>query len=302
MGHQLLKAPGRGILHGIVAYGIWGLFPIYWKLLGHVPALEVLAHRIVWSCVLLVLAVAMLRRRGIAWPPVGAAIVAAYTVAAVLVGANWFLYIWGVGHGLVLETSLGYFLTPLVNVLLGVLVLRERLRPVQWLAVGIAMIGMAYLAVAVGGAPWIAIGLAVTFGSYGLVKKRAPLSALQGLTLETAILWLPAAGLIAFGVLTRQGAFLSGMPVTDGYLVLGGLVTVVPLLLFASAVQLVPLSTVGILQYISPSIQFLLGVLLYHEPFGAAQLRGFVAVWVALVLFAADGLWSSRELSVAHRH
>jgi chloramphenicol-sensitive protein RarD len=302
MGDQLLKAPGRGIVHGVVAYGIWGLFPIYWKLLGHVPALEVLAHRIVWSCVLLVLAVAVLRRRGNALPTVGTAIVAAYAVAAVLIGVNWFLYIWGVGHGRVLETSLGYFLTPLVNVLLGVVVLRERLRPAQWLAVGIATIGMAYLAVAVGGLPWIAIGLAVTFGSYGLVKKRAPLSALQGLTLETAILWLPASGLIAFGMLNQDGAFLSGMPVTDGYLVLGGLVTVVPLLLFASAAQLVPLSTLGILQYISPSIQFLLGVWLFHEPFGAAQLRGFVAVWVALVLFAADGLWATRELSVPHRH
>jgi chloramphenicol-sensitive protein RarD len=295
MGDQLLKAPGRGILHGIIAYGIWGLFPIYWKLLSHVPAIEVLAHRIVWSCVVLVLAVAWLRRRGTAWPSAGPAVVAAYALAAVLIGANWFLYIWGVGHGRVLETSLGYFLTPLVNVLLGVVVLRERLRSAQWVAVGIATVGMAYLAVAVAGIPWIAIGLAVSFGSYGLVKKRAPLSALQGLTLETAILWLPAAVLIAFGMLNGTGAFLSGMSVTDGYLVLGGLVTVVPLVLFASAVQLVPLSTVGILQYIAPSIQFLLGVLLYHEPFGTAQLRGFIAVWVALVLFAVDGVWSSRN-------
>jgi chloramphenicol-sensitive protein RarD len=293
MGHQLLKAPGRGILHSIVAYAIWGLFPIYWKLLSHVPALEVLAHRVVWSCVLLVLAVAWLRRRGTAWPAVGPSVVTTYALAAVLIGGNWFLFIWGVGHGRVLETSLGYFLSPLVNVLLGVVVLRERLRPAQWAAVGIAALGLAYLVAAVGGLPWIAIGLAVTFGSYGLVKKRAPLPALQGLTLETAVLWLPAAGLIGLGILDGTGAFWSGMSATDGYLVLGGLVTVVPLLLFASAVQLVPLSTAGILQYISPSIQFLLGVLLYHEPFGSAQLRGFVAVWVALVVFAADGVWSS---------
>ena len=295
MDGRLLTAPGRGILHGIAAYSIWGLFPIYWKLLSHVPAIEVLAHRIVWSCVILVLGVAWLRRRGMAWPAVGRDVVATYGLAAVLIGGNWFLYIWGVGHGRVLETSLGYFLTPLVNVLLGVLVLRERLRPVQWAAVGMATIGIAYLAVAVGGLPWIAIGLAVSFGSYGLIKKRAPLAPLQGLTLETAILWLPAAGLIGVGMLNGTGGFLAGMPGTDGYLVLGGLVTVVPLLLFASAVQLVPLSTVGILQYISPSIQFLLGTLLYHEPFGPAQLRGFIAVWVALVAFTADGLWASRS-------
>ena len=294
MGGQLLKAPGRGILHGLVAYGIWGLFPVYWKLLSHVPAIEVLAHRIVWSCVLLVLGTAWLRRRGMAWPAVSRGAVATYGLAAVLIGGNWFLYIWGVGHGRVLETSLGYFLSPLVNVLLGVVVLRERLRPVQWAAVGMATIGIGYLAVAVGGLPWIAIGLAVSFGSYGLIKKRAPLPPLHGLTLETAILWLPAAALIGVGVLNGTGGFLAGRPGTDGYLVLGGLVTVVPLLLFASAVQLVPLSTVGILQYISPSIQFLLGTLLYHEPFGPAQLRGFIAVWVALVAFTADGLWASR--------
>lgn len=295
MGDRLLSAPGRGILHGLVAYGIWGLFPVYWKLLSHVPAIQVLAHRIVWSCILLVLGLAWLRRRGMAWPAVGRDVVATYALAAVLIGGNWFLYIWGVGHGRVLETSLGYFLTPLVNVLFGVLVLRERLRPVQWTAVGIATIGIVYLAVAVGGLPWIALGLAVSFGSYGLIKKRAPLPALQGLTLETAILWLPAAGLIGTGMLSGTGAFLNGMPGTDGYLVLGGLVTVVPLLLFASAVQLVPLSTVGILQYISPSIQFVLGTLLYHEPFGPAQLRGFIAVWVALVVFTVDGVWTGRR-------
>jgi chloramphenicol-sensitive protein RarD len=288
------RTQGSGASAAVVAYLIWGLFPLYWHLLHDVPSAQVIAHRIVWSCVLLLLMVWWMRRRGTPWPAMDGAVVAVYALAAVLIGGNWFLYIWGVGHDRVLETSLGYFLTPLVNVLLGVVVLHERLRPAQWAAVGIATIGIAYLAVAVGGVPWIAIGLAVSFGSYGLLKKRAPLAALQGLTLETAVLWLPAAALIAAGAFAGWGAFPSGVPATDGYLVLGGLVTVVPLLLFASAVRLVPLSTVGILQYISPSIQFLLGVALFHEPFSAAKLVGFAMIWGALALYAAEGLWQRK--------
>ena len=287
-------ATSRGLSHGIAAYSLWGLFPLYWKMLTQVPSLEVLAHRIVWSCVLLVGFVEWRRRSGTPWPALSPRVVAAYSVAAVLIGVNWFLYVWAVTSGLVLQTSLGYFITPLVSVVFGVAMFGERLRPLQWAAVAVAAAGMLYLALSVGGVPWVSLGLASSFGAYSIVKKQAPLAAVEGVALETVILWLPAAaflGLLAWrgtGVFLRQGA------VTDALLVVGGLVTIVPLLLFASSLRLIPLSTVGILQYISPSLQFLLGVWLYHEPFGRAQLVGFVAVWAALAGFTIDSVWFSR--------
>jgi chloramphenicol-sensitive protein RarD len=220
-------------------------------MLSDVPALQVLAHRIVWSCVLLVAFVEWRRRRGTPWPRLTSRIVATYAVAAVLIGVNWFLYVWAVGAGHVLQTSLGYFITPLVSVVFGVFVFRERLRPLQWAAVVVAMLGMVYMATSVGGIPWASLGLAASFGSYSVVKKTASLSALEGLTLETVVLWLPAAVFLAVLAARGHGAFLAGAPRTDVLLVVGGLVTIVPLLFFASSLRLVPLSTVGILQYVS---------------------------------------------------
>ena len=268
-------------------------------MLAHVPALQVLAHRIVWSCVILVLLVEWRRRRGTPWPALPPRVVGAYAVAAVLIGVNWFLYVWGVSAGLVLQTSLGYFITPLVSVVFGVFVFRERLRPLQWVAVGVAALGMVYLALSVDGIPWVSLGLAGSFASYGVVKKYASLSALEGLTLETVILWVPAAVFLCLVGWRGTGVFLQDARVTDVLLVAGGLVTIVPLLLFASSLRLVPLSTVGILQYIAPSIQFLLGVLVYHEPFGRAELVGFSAVWIALVGFTIDGLLAPRSRGLA---
>lgn len=266
-------------------------------MLAHVPALQVLAHRIVWSCVILVLLVQWQRRRGTPRPSLPLPVVGVYTVAAVLIGVNWFLYVWAVGAGLVLQTSLGYFITPLVSVLFGVCVFRERLRPLQWAAVGVAASGMAYLALSVGGIPWVSLALALSFAGYGVVKKQASLSALDGLTLETVILWVPAVAFLCLRGWHGTGVFLQTSRTTDVLLVAGGLVTIVPLLLFASSLRVVPLSTVGILQYISPSIQFLLGVLLYREPFGRAELVGFSAVWIALAGFTIDGLWATRAHS-----
>ncbi len=295
MGDQsLTRLSPRGLAHGLAAYGLWGLFPLYWTMLSHVPALQVLAHRIVWSCVILAVLVEWRRRRGTSWPSLSPRVVRAYTLAAVLIGANWFLYVWGVGAGLVLQTSLGYFITPLVSVVFGVLIFGERLRPLQWMAVGVAAAGMAYLALSVDGIPWLSLGLAASFASYGVVKKQAPLSALDGLTLETVILWVPAAAFLCLVEWRGIGSFLHVTRATDFLLIAGGLVTIVPLLLFASSLRLVPLSTVGILQYVAPSIQFLLGVLVFHEPFGRAELVGFSAVWIALVGFTIDGLWASR--------
>ena len=279
----------RGVWQGLLAYTIWGLFPIYWKLFHGIPALEVLAHRILWSFVALALILlvarpaslrALLRQPGRR--------VALYAVAAVLIGVNWFLYVWGVNAGFVVETSLGYFMTPLVNVSLGVVVFRERLSTTQWLAVALAAAGVVYLTIAYGAAPWIALGLAVTFGSYGLAKKKAPLPALDGLTLETALLVVPAFAYLAVLQGTAHGSFLRVPTLTEVFLVASGLITIVPLVLFASAVRRVPLSIIGLLQYVSPTIQLILGVLLFKEPFTRVQLTGFAFVWAALALFAVE--------------
>lgn len=278
----------RGVWYGIAAYGIWGTFPLYWRLVRHVPPIEVLGHRIVWSSA--ALAAIVLARRHFAWAAMSRQVVGRYALAALLIAANWLIYISGVNAGLVVEVSLGYFVTPLVNVLLGVIVLRERLRPLQWLAVLLAGAGVAHLTRAYGAVPWIAFGLAFSFGSYGLVKKTSPLSAVDGLTLETTLLCPVAAVYVALLQVSGDGSFLRTGLVSDLVLVGGGLVTIGPLLLFASAVRRIPLWAIGVLQYLSPTISFLLGVFVLGEPFSRTQLVGFSIVWTALVLFAVDGL------------
>jgi len=278
-----------GIWYGIAAYTIWGTFPLYWRLFSTVPTMQVLAHRIVWSFLALAAIVAGVRGRA-AFRGLSAGAAGIYALAAVLIGANWFLYVWGVNAGLVVETSLGYFITPLISVLLGVVVFRERLRRLQVIAVGLAAAGVAYLTITYGSLPWLALGLAFSFGSYGLVKKQAPLGSLEGLTLETAMLVVPATAYLLVAAAGENAAFLHTGLRTDLLLVGGGLVTIGPLLLFASSVQRVPLSIVGILQYISPTIQFLLGVFLLGEPFSRTQFIGFAVVWTAVVVFAIDGL------------
>lgn len=280
-----------GIWYGLAAYGLWGLFPLYWKLLARVPALEVLAHRISWSFVVLVVLVAGLQRAGARTRQrPSARVTLLYGAAAVLIGVNWFLYVWAVNAGFVVETSLGYYITPLVNVLLGVVAFRERLRPPQWTAVGLAAAGVVHLTVTYGSIPWVAAGLALSFGIYGLVKKTAPLAALEGLTLETALLVAPATAYLWMLHGDGRGAFLRLDPATSVMLAGGGVVTVVPLLLFASAVRRVPLSVMGVLQYIAPTIQLLLGVLVFREPFSRSQMVGFSLVWLALLVFTVDGM------------
>jgi chloramphenicol-sensitive protein RarD len=278
-----------GFWRGVAAYSIWGLFPLYWKLVEHVSAVQIISHRIVWSFVTLAIVVAARFRREIA-SQLDRRTLAIYAIAAILISVNWFLYVYAVNTGFILETSLGYFITPLVNVLLGVIVLRERLRPLQWCAVALAAAGVLHLTFGYGSLPWIAIGLALSFGSYGLVKKKAPLDSLAGLTLETGIVVVPAAAYLFAVQANGHGAFLHSSVRTDLLLVGGGPVTVVPLVLFASAVRRVTLTTVGLLQYIAPTIQFFLGVFLYGEPFAGTRLIGFVIVWTACVLFSVDGL------------
>jgi len=281
-----------GVCYGLAAYVIWGLFPLYWKLIQHVPALQILAHRIVWSFAALFILAAVARRWGGGGGRgrVSPAVVGLYSIAAVLIGINSFLYVYGVNAGFIVETSLGYYITPLVSVLLGVVVLRERLRPAQWFAVALAATGVLYLTWAYGSVPWIAFGLATSFGSYGLVKKKGTLDSLPGLTLETAVLVVPAVIYLFALYGGGRGSFLRVSPATDLLLVGSGLVTLSPLLLFATAVKRVTLTVVGLLQYIAPTIQFLLGVFLYHEPFSRRQMIGFAIVWTALAVFSLDSL------------
>jgi chloramphenicol-sensitive protein RarD len=288
-----------GVWYGIAAYSIWGLLTLYWRLFPHVPAVQVLGHRIVWAFVVLaaIIAASWSRRRAVPGLLTPVAI-GLYALAAVLISINWFLFLWAVNNGLVVASSLGYFITPLVNVLLGVLVLRERLRTMQWVAVALAFAGVVRLTVAYGGIPWIALALAASFGGYGLVKKKAPLPSLEGLALETAVLFLPAAVYLVALHREGSGAFLTNGALTDALLIAGGGITVVPLLLFASAVRRVPLSVVGILQYISPTIQFLLGVFVIREPFTHQQLGGFVLVWMGLIVFGLDGVRARRTPTV----
>jgi chloramphenicol-sensitive protein RarD len=289
-----------GIWYGVAAYVLWGLLTLYWRLFPHVPAMQVLGHRIVWSFVVLVAIIAA------SWPErretlrlLTARGVGVYAIAAGLISINWFLFLWAVNHGLVVASSLGYFITPLVNVLMGVVVLRERLRGLQWLAVACAFAGVTWLTWAYGGLPWIALALAFSFGGYGLVKKKATLPSLEGLAVETAVLVLPAAVYLWMLNEDGSGSFLRAGVTTDALLVAAGGVTIVPLLLFASAVRRVPLSVIGLLQYISPTIQFLLGVFVAREPFTTPQLVGFVIVWFGLIVFAFDGVRTRRASTLA---
>lgn len=283
-----------GFWSGVAAYTIWGLVPIYWKLLKHVPAIQVLGHRIVWSLAVLAILVAARRPARAALANVPRRVVGLYAIAAALIAANWFLYIFAVNAGFIVETSLGYYITPLVNVLFGVLFFHECMRPAQWVSIALATAGVVQLTWAYGALPWIAFGLAASFGSYGLAKKKAPLDPLEGLTLETALLAPLAILYLLMLHGTGEGAFLRTGATSDALMIGGGLVTTIPLLLFAAAVRSVPLSVIGILQYIGPTLQFLLGVFVYDEPFSRSQLVGFSIVWTALLIYAGDSLRARR--------
>ena len=290
----------KGIVYAISAYGIWGLLPVYLKWLHTVPAMQVISHRILWSCLLLG-GVILLTRQWTAFHATALTprILRTYAIAAMLIAINWLTYVWAVDAGRIVEVSLGYFINPIISVVMGVIFLGERLRPWQWLPVGMVVIGVLYLTVSYGALPWLALILAFTFGTYGLIKKTAPLGALYGLTLETGILLLPALGWLLYADAVGNGAFLHSRVSMDMLLVAAGPVTAIPLLLFAAATRRIPLTLIGILQYIAPSLQFLLGVLVYREPFSTAQLIGYGIVWTALIIFAIEGLHAHRTQSVA---
>lgn len=286
----------KGVLAGIGAYLIWGFFPIYLKTLQVVPPLQIMLHRLVWSFLFVMLLI-LVRKE---WQQFRSSIFSSrvlltYSLTAVLLAANWLIYIYGVNSGQVIETSLGYFINPLLNVALGVVILRERLRPMQWLPVGLAAIGVLYLTLQYGSLPWIALALAFSFGLYGLIKKVAPLGSLHGQSLETGILFVPAAIYLFFAQSQGFGAFgHQGLSVTL-LLAFAGIVTALPLLLFGFAARTIPLSLLGILQYIAPTIQFLLGVYLYQEPFTTTRLIGFAFIWIALLIFTLEGVYARRK-------
>jgi len=288
----------RGIFFAIGAYVLWGLLPVYWKWLHHVPALQVLCHRIVWSFLTLLAAV-VLSRQWYVFRQAGISlrVLRVYTMAALLISINWFTYIWAVEAGFIIETSLGYFINPLFSVFLGVIFFRERLRPFQWAAITVAAIGVIYLTIAYGTLPWIALTLAGTFGAYGLVKKIAPLGSLFGLTLETGVMILPALFFLGYSVASGRGVFFHARVFTDLLLLGTGFITMIPLLLFSSAARRIPLSLIGILQYIAPILQFLLGVLIYREPFNTVKCIGFGIVWVALIIYGVEGFLTFRGQS-----
>lgn len=291
-----------GYLYGIGAYLLWGFFPLYFKLLRPAGPLEILAHRVVWSVLFVALLLGALRnigflrallRRG--WA------VAGIVAAAMLIAVNWGTYIYGVSSDRVVETALGYFINPLVVVLLGVTVLRERLRPGQWVALGIGGSAVAVLAVDYGRLPWLALTLAFSFAGYGLIKKRLGLPAAEGLFVESAVLALPALGYLAW--LSHRGGMAFGH-VSAGHtalLVLAGAATAIPLLLFAGAANRLPLTGLGMIQYLAPILQLACGVLIFHEPMPPARLAGFALVWLALVVFTADAIRHTRQARQAAR-
>jgi chloramphenicol-sensitive protein RarD len=287
----------KGIAFALGAYILWGLFPIYWKWLHDVNPVEVIGHRIVWSFLILLTFILATRQfktfRQKAFKP---RVFWLYILAAVLIAFNWLVYVWAVNADFIVDASLGYYINPLLSVLLGVIFLRERLRPFQWIPVILATAGVIYLTVAYGRLPWIALTLAFTFSIYGWIKKIAPLGSLYGLTLETGILSLPAVAFLTLTGISEKGAFLRLGLTTDMLLVGAGIITSCTLMMFASAAQCLPLTILGILEYIAPTIAFLLGVLVYEEPFDNTRLIGFGIVWIALVLFTGEGLWRRHKL------
>jgi len=288
-----------GLAAATLAYALWGLFPLYFHALQGLDAFEIVLHRSLWSFVFvwaLLLALGRWRWFGPVARHAGSWL--RFAASAVLLSCNWLTYVWAVNHGHVIEASLGYFITPLVNVLLGTLVLGERPRPGQWVAIGLAAAGVAWLTATVGRPPWIALALACSFGGYGLLRKTAPLGALEGLAMETLVI-VPVA-LVALVLMTApRGGPFAGLDTSSAAWLLGtGPLTAVPLLLFAFGARRITLGTLGILQYLSPSIQLLLGLYWFHEPLETSRLLGFGLIWTALALYTAESVLRLRRSSV----
>jgi len=281
-----------GMLYAAGAYILWGLFPIYFRALQDFSPLEILLQRVVWALIFVLIVLALRRQ----WSWIGRVrrqpkVLAGFAASATLLSVNWYIYIWAVNNGHVVDSSLGYFITPLVNVLLGLLLLHERMRPIQWTAVMLAAAGVAWLTWQAGHLPWIGLGLALSFGSYGLLRKTAALGPLEGLSLETLLLFPLAFGSLAVMARHGQNTFFHASAASKWLVAASGPITAVPLLLFAAGARRIPMSSLGFLQYIAPSLQLLLGVWLYGEPFGGARLVGFAVIWSALAVYTLEGFW-----------
>jgi chloramphenicol-sensitive protein RarD len=286
----------RGLLLAAGAYLSWVIFPIYFRTLQIVPPMEILAHRVVWSVIFLTSLLTWMGN----WRWLGPAVRSKHTMltygaASALLGVNWYIYIWAVNHGFILEGSLGYFINPLVSVLLGVVFLHERLRSGQIAAILLAGVGVLFLTIMYGQPPWIALSLAVTFGLYGLIKKRAPLPAAPGLTLETAFLFPLAFSYLLWMERSGTGAFIHAGGGTTFLLAISGVITAVPLMMFAAAAQRIPLTLLGVMQYIAPTGQFLVAVFVFDEPFPPYKLVGFSIIWTALIIFSVEGYMTRRR-------
>lgn len=292
----LRSTPARGGLAATMgAFAIWGLFPLYLRALAVVTPLQLVAHRVAWAA-LFVLGLMAWRRelaqlRAVFAQP---GVLLRLAVTALLISANWLVYVWAVANDRVVETSLGYFINPLVNVLLGVVLLSERLNRAQWTSVALATLGVVYLTLSAGALPWIALALAFSFGLYGFIRKTARVDALPGLAVETTLLAPLAIGYLVWAGATGRGALGHAGPMVDVLLVASGAVTAIPLFLFAYGARRLPYSTVGIIQYLAPSLQLATAVLVFHEPFDQARLTGFTCIWVALLVYAGDGLLRTR--------
>jgi len=287
----------KGILLAAGSYVMWGLLPLYWKAIHGVPAMEILAHRIAWS--LIFLAMISFYTSGFSWfknilsSPKQ---LISYSIAGILLGFNWYLYIWSVVSDHMVDASLGYFITPLFSISMGIIFLKEKIRKVQLVAIILAALGVLYLTIIYGAFPWVGIGLAVSFSIYGLIKKTGILSSVESLSFETMVLFIPATAFLVWQEITGVGSFGHTSLSQNLLLILSGAATSTPLLLFGAGSRLIPLSSLGFLQYIAPTLQFLIGVLIYKEAFESTRAIGFSFIWVALVLYTIDLVISKRTV------
>jgi len=296
-----MSTNSKGVTAAAAAFSIWGLFPLYFHLLLAVSPLQIIAHRVVWSCLFVFVWMAFRGELGAVRAALGnRAAVSRLALTAALITVNWVVYVWAVAHGQVLEGSLGYFIGPLVNVLLGVVLLSERLTPAQWTSVSLAAAGVAYLTFAAGRPPWIALTLAVSFAFYGLLRKVVKVEALPGLATETLLLVPLAAGFLIWCEANGTGSLGHSTPLLNVLMIGAGPITAITLYLYAYGTRLIPYSTVGLLQYIAPTGQFLCGVWILHEPFDKHRAIGFVLIWTALFIYAGDGVRQARRLQRAY--